>query len=135
MNADSDLRHLRSSAAKTGSCCAGMNSYVRMSRRIYTSTTTTCLPLTHEEDYPMKRYIRLTTIISLLALLFTISGAALAQEVTANLNGNVKDTTGALVKGATVTVTDTDKKVVVRTLTTGDEGEWAAPNLLAGNYS
>jgi hypothetical protein len=83
----------------------------------------------------MKRYIRLTTIISLLALLFTISGAALAQEVTANLNGSVKDTTGALVKGAIVTLTDTDKKVVVRTLTTGDEGEWTAPNLLAGNYS
>jgi hypothetical protein len=83
----------------------------------------------------MKRYIRLTTIISLLALLFTISGAALAQEVTANLNGSVKDITGALVKGAIVTLTDTDKKVVVRTLTTGDEGEWTAPNLLAGNYS
>ena len=83
----------------------------------------------------MKRHIRLTTIISLLALLFTISGAALAQEVTANLNGSVKDTTGALVKGATVTLTDTDKQVIVRTLTTGDEGEWTAPNLLAGNYS
>ncbi|HEX7772721.1 MAG TPA: carboxypeptidase-like regulatory domain-containing protein, partial [Pyrinomonadaceae bacterium] len=83
----------------------------------------------------MKRHIRLTTIVSLLALLLTISGAALAQEVTANLNGTVKDTTGALVTGATVTLTDTDKKVVVRTLTTGDEGEWTAPNLLAGNYS
>ena len=83
----------------------------------------------------MKRYIRLTTIVSLLALLFTISGAALAQEVTGSLNGTVKDTTGALVKGATVTLTDTDKQVVVRTLTTGDEGEWTAPNLLAGNYS
>src|SRR5215216_2881388 len=81
----------------------------------------------------MKRHIQL--IISLLVLLFAIAGAVLAQEVTANLNGTVKDTTGAVVKGAIVTVTDTDKKVVVRTLTTGDEGEWLAPNLLAGNYS
>src|ERR1051325_1786175 len=82
---------------------------------------------------PMKRNIQFISL--LLALLFTIGGAALAQEVTANLNGTVKDTTGALVKGATVTITDTDKKVVVRTLTTSEEGEWLAPNLLAGNYS
>src|SRR5688572_8922044 len=107
--------------------------YVKISSRAFASTT--CLPLTHEEDYPMKRHIRLTSIISLLALLFTISGAAFAQEVTANLSGTVKDTTDALVKGATVTLTDTDKKVVVRTLTTGDEGEWTAPNLLTGTYS
>ena len=77
----------------------------------------------------------LKTTISLLALLFAISGGVLGQETTGNLNGSVKDTTGAVVKGATVTVTDADKKVVVRTLTTGDEGEWIAPNLLAGNYS
>src|SRR5215216_3508573 len=81
----------------------------------------------------MKRDIQL--ISSLLVLLFAISGAVFGQEVTGTLNGTVKDSTGALVKGATVTVTDTDKKVVVRTLITGDEGEWLAPNLLAGNYS
>ena len=83
----------------------------------------------------MKRHIKLPTVISLLTLLFLISGVVFAQEVTANLNGAVKDTTGAVVKGATVIITDTDKKVQVRTVTTGDEGEWLAPNLLAGNYS
>src|SRR5829696_2329040 len=83
----------------------------------------------------MKRHIHLKTIISLLTLLFALSGAALGQEVTGNLNGTVKDSTGALVKGATVVITDIDKKVVARTLTTGDGGEWQAPNLPAGNYS
>lgn len=82
----------------------------------------------------MKRHIQLRTIIALLTLLFA-SGAALGQEVTANLNGTVKDTTGALVNGATVTISDADKKVVVRTLTTNEAGEWLAPNLLAGTYS
>jgi len=83
----------------------------------------------------MTRHIQLKNIIFLLTLLFAISGTALAQEITGNLNGSVKDSTGALVKGATVVITDTDKKVVLRTLTTGDDGEWLAPNLPAGNYS
>ncbi|HTG85697.1 MAG TPA: TonB-dependent receptor, partial [Pyrinomonadaceae bacterium] len=84
----------------------------------------------------MKRFTtQLTTITLLMLLIFAISGVASAQEITGNLYGTVKDTTGAVVKGATVTLTDTEKQVVVRTLTTGDEGEWSAPNLLAGVYS
>ncbi len=83
----------------------------------------------------MKRHIKLQTIISLLTLLFAISGATFAQEITGNLSGVVKDTTGAVVKGATVTITDAEKKVLVRTITTGDDGDWLAPNLLAGTYS
>ena len=83
----------------------------------------------------MKRHIKLQTIISLLTLLVSISSVAFAQEITGNLSGTVKDTTGAVVKGATVTITDAEKKVLVRTITTGDEGEWLAPNLNAGTYS
>lgn len=83
----------------------------------------------------MKRYIRIPIIISLVTLLLSMSGAAFGQEVTANLDGSVKDTTGAVVKGATVTITDTAKNVVVRTLTTGDAGDWVSPNLLAGTYT
>src|SRR5215203_6367642 len=82
----------------------------------------------------MKRYIKILIIISLVTLLFSMSGAAFGQEVTGNLDGTVKDTTGAVVKGATVTITDSEKKVVVRTLTTGDAGDWVSPNLLAGTY-
>jgi hypothetical protein len=68
-------------------------------------------------------------------LISALSGVASAQEITGNLYGTVKDATGAVVKGATVTITDAEKQVVVRTLTTGDEGEWSAQNLLAGLYT
>src|SRR5919107_3556402 len=61
--------------------------------------------------------------------------AASAQETTGSIVGHVTDSTGAAVTGATVTVTDTDKNVVVRTVTTGDEGEYAVTPLPVGNYS
>lgn len=82
----------------------------------------------------MKRYIQ-TKTVTVLFLLLALCGGAFAQEITGNLSGTVKDTTGAIVKGATITITDIEKKVVVRTLMSGDEGEWTAQNLLAGLYS
>jgi hypothetical protein len=60
---------------------------------------------------------------------------ASAQETTGSIVGHVTDSTGAAVKGATVTVTDTEKNVVARTVTTGDEGEYAVTPLAVGNYS
>src|SRR5262249_28861698 len=84
----------------------------------------------------MKRHIQLKTIVSLLTLLFAISGAAFGQEITGDLLGTVKDSTGALVKGATVTVTDPSKaNIVVRSMTTNDEGGFFAPNISPGLYS
>src|SRR5678815_4835776 len=80
----------------------------------------------------MKR--QLITIISLLTLLFALSGAALGQEVTGVLTGSVKDANGAAVKAAAVTVTDTEKKVVVRTTTTDDDGAFTVTDLHVGVY-
>ena len=48
--------------------------------------------------------------------------------------GRVKDTSGATVKGATVTIIDSDKKVAVRTVTTNDDGEFSVPLLPAALY-
>lgn len=62
------------------------------------------------------------------------AGAAFAQETTGTINGTVKDTTGAVVKGATITITDEGKNVVVRTVETGDEGGYSAPALPVGIY-
>jgi hypothetical protein len=76
---------------------------------------------------------RRTLVLSL--LLCTSAGVALAQDITGSINGIVKDTTGAAVAGATVTITDEDKNIVVRTVTTGEEGEYSAPSLPVGNYS
>ena len=69
------------------------------------------------------------------AILLSLSAGAFAQEITGNIVGTVKDNSGGVVKGATVTVTDTDKNQVVRTIVTGDDGEFSAPQLQSGNYS
>ncbi|HET9525303.1 MAG TPA: carboxypeptidase regulatory-like domain-containing protein [Pyrinomonadaceae bacterium] len=83
----------------------------------------------------MKRLTQLKTVALVMLLTLAFSGVASSQEITGNLSGTVKDTTGAVVKGATVTITDVEKQVVVRTVTTGDEGEWSAQNLPAGLYT
>ncbi|HSD46105.1 MAG TPA: carboxypeptidase regulatory-like domain-containing protein [Pyrinomonadaceae bacterium] len=75
------------------------------------------------------------TMILLLVLPFALCGVALGQEITGNLAGNVKDSSGAIVKGATVTVMDVQKNSIVRTVETNDEGDFNVPNLPAGTYS
>jgi hypothetical protein len=59
---------------------------------------------------------------------------ARAQEVTGSIAGTVRDASGAAVANATITITDTDKKLVVRTLRTDSSGAYAAPLLPVGNY-
>jgi hypothetical protein len=68
------------------------------------------------------------------ALCLFLSGFATAQEVTGSLVGTVKDANGGAVAGATVTITESDKKVVVRTVTTNDDGRFATPNLTSAFY-
>lgn len=80
----------------------------------------------------MKRHIQL---ILLLVLPIALCSVAFGQEITGNLNGTVKDATGAIVKGATVTVTDAQKNTVVRTVTTNDDGDYTVPNLAVGTYA
>jgi hypothetical protein len=74
-------------------------------------------------------------MLAALVLLTSLGGAASAQDVSGTLVGTVTDTTGAAVKGATVTIEDEDKKIVVRTVQTGDDGQYTAPSLPAGNYA
>jgi hypothetical protein len=73
-------------------------------------------------------------LVASLALLFACSGVALSQEITGGIAGSVKDAQGAAVKGATVTVTNPATKEVVRTITTNDEGAYAAGDLHVGTY-
>jgi hypothetical protein len=83
----------------------------------------------------MKPLIQFKAVSLLMLFTLVLSSVASAQEITGNLYGTVKDSSGAVVTGATITITDIEKQVVVRTLTTGDEGEWSAQNLLPGLYS
>src|SRR3989440_4560861 len=73
-------------------------------------------------------------LFAVVALLFTFSGVALSQEITGSIVGAVKDANGAAVKGATVTVTDSGTKLVVRTVQTDDEGQYAARDLSVTKY-
>ncbi len=68
-------------------------------------------------------------------LLFLGSFAAHAQEVSGSISGTVIDPSGASVNGATVTITNTDRAQVVRTLSTNKAGFYSASSLPLGNYS
>ena len=84
----------------------------------------------------MRHHLQITsrTIFVLIVLCLSMSGLVFGQEVTGSIVGTVKDTNGAAVPGATVTITDAQKKVVVRTITANDDGEFSAPNLQPGLY-
>ncbi len=59
--------------------------------------------------------------------------AALAQVTTGSISGIVRDTTGAVLPGTTITVRHLDTGVS-RTLVTDDQGRYHVPNLGLGNY-
>jgi len=70
------------------------------------------------------------SILAALALTICFSALASAQEITGSLVGTVKDSSGAAVSGATVTVTDPKKNnQVVRTAVTTDDGTFSVTNL------
>src|SRR2546423_2111337 len=75
--------------------------------------------------------------VSLLLLLgFAVMATpARAQDITGSIVGIVRDQNGAAVAGATVTVRETTKNIVARTLTTNEEGAYSAPLLQAGTYA
>ncbi|MGA1983643.1 MAG: carboxypeptidase-like regulatory domain-containing protein [Acidobacteriaceae bacterium] len=68
-------------------------------------------------------------------LLMTGLVLARAQEVSGNISGTVVDAAGAVVGGATVTLTNTDRAYVERTLTTNKAGYYSATSLPLGTYS
>src|SRR5258707_7521336 len=82
----------------------------------------------------MRHHPRFAVCLFAVALLFTFSGVATSQEITGSIVGSVKDANGAAVKGATVTITNSDTKLVARSVTTNDDGEFSAPLLPVANY-
>lgn len=58
-----------------------------------------------------------------------------AQEVTGSIVGTVRDVNGAALTGASVTITDTAKSVVIRTVVTNADGEYSVPNLSPSEYN
>src|SRR5216683_1944422 len=66
--------------------------------------------------------------------LFLVCVPLFAQGNLGRLTGTITDQSGGVIAGATVTVKDVERGVS-RTLTTGDSGEYNAPNLLPGTYA
>ena len=66
--------------------------------------------------------------------LLLLSLPAFSQSSNGRILGTVTDSSGGVVAGATVTVTDVERGVN-RRLTTDDAGEYNAPNLTPGNYT
>jgi hypothetical protein len=77
----------------------------------------------------MKRFAAIVAVLSALA----IPRLALAQVDRATLTGTVKDTAGAVVPGATVTVTNLATGIAVTQIST-DSGTYLAVNLIPGRY-
>ena len=69
-----------------------------------------------------------------LFLLLASAAAAFSQTLSSNLDGTVKDSQGALVPKAEVTVTNSQTTQVFRTLT-DDKGHWVIVSLPTGTYS
>ncbi len=61
--------------------------------------------------------------------------AAFGQEITGSIAGIIRDQSGAVIAGATVTLVNTNTNVVVRTVKTDTGGEYTAPLLPIGTYS
>src|SRR6266849_5300623 len=78
-----------------------------------------------------RNFLALCVLVSLCICAAIVS----AQEITGSIVGTVTDSKGGVVPNAKVTITNTDQQLVVRTLTTDDRGEYAAPLLPVGRYS
>src|SRR5258708_1582666 len=77
------------------------------------------------------------TALTFLACLLMLAGclqSAHAQEVTGSIVGLVTDPQGAAIKGAAVTVQDTERGTSLKT-TTNDSGAFTFPRVPVGHYS
>src|SRR5438270_586963 len=68
------------------------------------------------------------------ALICCLTFLLQAQSERGTITGAVRDSSGAVVPGATVTVTSTATNAVSN-LVTNDSGEYTAPSLAAGTYT
>jgi hypothetical protein len=80
------------------------------------------------------RYWLRGLLVMLLSIAVLIPAIATAQQATANVNGVVKDSTGAAIQKAQVELTNVNTGVV-RTTSTTTDGIYAFPSVVPGLYS
>ena len=89
---------------------------------------------TKSESNKGARMKPLSTIFSIIVLVCSITAIASAQQAaTATLSGRVVDPNGAVIPGATVSVTS-KATGITREVTTSDDGSFALSNLPPGEY-
>lgn len=76
---------------------------------------------------------KIKSLSLILSFVLCLSAIAFGQSETAQLSGTVVDATGAVVPGATVTITST-KTGFTRTTTTNDEGNYNISNVQPSTY-
>src|SRR3989338_7855277 len=72
-------------------------------------------------------------VCSVVFCLFLLSPMIVAQVITATISGTVKDSTGAVVPNATVTVRNVETGIT-RTVTSDEAGRYRVPQLAPGDY-
>jgi outer membrane receptor protein involved in Fe transport len=72
-------------------------------------------------------------LLSLLVLLTGLCGSGRAQAVYGSISGTVTDSSGALVAGAKITITNVDRKTS-DTVTANDSGNYVKERLVPGTY-
>src|SRR5215831_8385647 len=77
--------------------------------------------------------LQLIAGFALAAICLLVPAIAQAQELRGKITGRVTDSSGAVIPGATVKVTDT-ARATTSTLITNEEGLFDAPYLLPGTY-
>jgi hypothetical protein len=83
----------------------------------------------------MNRFRKISLLLAVQSvLLAALAVSSQAQVTTGNVRGIVKDPTGAVIEGATVTITDPAKQTT-STATTSNTGEFQFHNLLPATYS
>src|ERR1700749_615205 len=82
----------------------------------------------------MEVWMSLRTFVSIASLMCLVAfHTAFGQISQASLHGTVKDSTGAVVPGATVTLTSSTT-TATRTATAGADGQYVISNIDPGNY-
>ena len=82
----------------------------------------------------MRHHLQFLRVVFVALALLSLAVVATGQEITGSIVGTVKDPNGAVIKGAAVTITDSEKKQVVRTASTDDDGTFTANDLHVGLY-
>lgn len=74
-------------------------------------------------------------LLTAIALVFAGGYAAAQSSVSGSISGTITDSSGAVIQGAAVTLTNTDRGESIRVLTTNSSGFFTAQSLPLGTYS